>query len=187
MSAPSTPSTQHHGRRPLYPHGWGSGKIKYVSVFKCFSLDCIGRTSLEIGDKIILPAEALESINRLKLPFPLLFEIKKYENSKVSSNNKICKNEVINEYKKRIENIYRSTNPSKLNKIDKLLKKYSNNPHELYIKICSKYGIIPKSKVINKKESNNNNNKKKLSLSKQFCSVYEFSSPSDSAYLPHWM
>eukprot|EP01084_Bolivina_argentea_P117124 208046_1 len=56
--------------------------------------------------------------------------------------------EVICEYKKRIKNIYRSENPEKIGKIDGWLNKYSKEPHELYIKICQTYDIVPKPKII---------------------------------------
>jgi hypothetical protein len=35
------------------------------------------RGDLEYGDKIILPQQAFRDITRLKLPFPLLFEVRK--------------------------------------------------------------------------------------------------------------
>ena len=183
-------------RRSLYPRAWGAGNVAYVGTFRAFSMAVLGRSSLEIGDKIILPQQALQSINRLRLPFPLIFEIRKFQNSKSNHNHCLTQNQVLNQYKRRIENIYRSTNPTKLNKIDKWLKKYKNNPHDLYIKICKNYGILPKSKLISSSSSsmnrmkinNNNNDNKRKSFGKQYCSVYEFSSPqSDSAYLPHWM
>ena len=98
--------------------------------------------------------------------------------------------DVIKQYKRRIENIYKSTNPAKIQKIDKWLKKYKDNPHDLYTKVCKTYGILPKHKISHNARNNhrNSNASKRKSFGKQYCSVYEFSSPQpDSAYLPHWM
>ena len=45
-------------------------------TLRCFSFAVADRPQLQ-GDKIILPGEALYQINRLRLPFPLLFRIEK--------------------------------------------------------------------------------------------------------------
>lgn len=63
-------------RKPLYPLGWGSGSTAYVATFQASSIDLINRGELEIGDKIILPESAMVAINKLRLPFPLIFEIR---------------------------------------------------------------------------------------------------------------
>ena len=84
-----------------------------------------------------------------------------------------------NQYNRRIEDI------------DKWLRKYKADPHELYAKICKPYGLRPKPQI--KKSSGKQKQKQRRGSSKkswgqQYCSVYEFSSPQpDSAYLPHWM
>eukprot|EP01083_Nonionella_stella_P095061 266797_1 len=189
MSSSVTSKSSKRTRKPLYPRGWGSGNVAYVGTFRAFSLAVLGRSSLEIGDKIILPSSALQSINRLRLPFPLIFEVRKYAKCVSSKSSTLSHNEVMNQYKRRIETIYRSTNPAKLDKIDKWLRnsKYAKNPHQLYTKICATYGIVPKAKITASRKKNKRKSKCK-SLGKQYCSVYEFSSPqADSAYLPHWM
>ena len=122
---------QNPRRKPLYPRGWGSGNVAYVGTFRAFSMAVLGRSSLEIGDKIIMPSDALQSINRLRLPFPLLFEVRKFGRS--SSSKELSQKQVLNQYKRRIENIYRSTNPTKISKIDKWLAKYGDNPLGLYL------------------------------------------------------
>jgi len=138
-----------------------------------------------------MPSEALQSINRLRLPFPLLFEVKKF--GRASPSKAASRKQVLHQYKRRIENIYRSTNPTKLQKIDKWLSKYGDDPHDLYLKVCRKYGIMPKPKIsFNKgdpqKRRKSGHGVKQKSFGKQYCSVYEFSSPQpDSIYIPHWM
>jgi len=47
------------------------------------------------------------------------------------------------EYKKRLKEIFRKHNRSKVSGIDSLLSKYSGREHELYEKVCNKYGIDP--------------------------------------------
>jgi len=137
-----------------------------------------------------MPSDALQSINRLRLPFPLLFEVRKFGRSSTPN---ASQNAVMNQYRRRIEDIYRSTNPTKIKKIDKWLLKYADNPHALYTKICKTYGILPKKKISTKEELSKIRRKsghtvKQKSSGKQFCSVYEFSSPQpDSIYIPHWM
>jgi hypothetical protein len=48
----------------------------------------------------------------------------------------------ISNYKKRVEEIYRSYNPSKLSEIPKLLEKYAGREEELIVKLEEKY-IVP--------------------------------------------
>eukprot|EP00484_Ammonia_sp_Unknown_P018099 CAMPEP_0197028246 /NCGR_PEP_ID=MMETSP1384-20130603/7975_1 /TAXON_ID=29189 /ORGANISM="Ammonia sp." /LENGTH=838 /DNA_ID=CAMNT_0042457217 /DNA_START=21 /DNA_END=2534 /DNA_ORIENTATION=+ len=171
-------------RKSLYPR-LNTGNVAFVGTFRAFSMAVLGRSSLEIGDKIILPQQTLQSINRLRLPFPLIFEVRKYD--KLSSSQSLTQREVVNKYKRRIENIYRSTNPTKISKIDKWLKKHESNPHQLYVRICKVYGILPKARIVSN-GGQKYKQKKGKSFGKQYCSVYEFSSPQqDSAYLPHWM
>jgi len=58
----------------LYP-GFGSGKGTYSGDFDVKSYSSLGKLDMEFGDKIILPPSALKEINKLKLPFPLIFKI----------------------------------------------------------------------------------------------------------------
>lgn len=59
----------------LYP-GWGSGKGQYEALLVCHSLAVGGHSEgLECGDKVILPQESFREVSRLKLPFPLVFQI----------------------------------------------------------------------------------------------------------------
>ena len=66
----------------LYP-GFGSGKGTFSGVFRVAPILAAGgsgggadaRCDLECGDKIILPPSALKEISRLKLPFPLHFQM----------------------------------------------------------------------------------------------------------------
>eukprot|EP00948_MAST-09A_sp_MAST-9A-sp1_P003614 g3614.t1 len=72
----SSRRTSGGGRRSLYP-GWGSGKRPYETVLKCRSMAYVGKydSNIECGDKLILPQEAFRDVSRLKLPFPIIFEI----------------------------------------------------------------------------------------------------------------
>lgn len=59
----------------LYP-GWGSGKGAYEALLVCHSFAVGGHSEgLECGDKVILPQESFREVSRLKLPFPLVFEV----------------------------------------------------------------------------------------------------------------
>jgi len=58
----------------LYP-GWGSGKESLEEVFTVYPLACLGKDDLEAGDKIILPQSTFRKVSKLKLAFPLTFEV----------------------------------------------------------------------------------------------------------------
>lgn len=185
-------------RKPLYPRAWGSGNMAYVETFNVYSMAALEREELEIGDKIILPQSALSAINRLRLPFPLIFEIRPFKrkhykssylnndhNNLNSNQNSGNNDEILKAYERRITDIYRTVNPNKIGKIAKWINKYQDNPHEMYVEICDKYGITPKPKISNTREIVKNKDKKSF---KQYCSVFEFSSPNDKeCYIPYWM
>eukprot|EP01084_Bolivina_argentea_P215261 365455_1 len=61
----------------------------------------------------------------------------------VYDNKEDVKGKLIDQYRKKITDIYERKNPEKMCKVETWLKKYENNPHELYTKICKKYGITP--------------------------------------------
>eukprot|EP00743_Colponemidia_sp_Colp-15_P004691 GILK01005054.1.p1 GENE.GILK01005054.1~~GILK01005054.1.p1 ORF type:complete len:586 (-),score=110.80 GILK01005054.1:126-1883(-) len=59
-----------------------SSNIPYEQTFaKVYPFSQWSRPELEYGDKIVLPSSALKDINRLKLEYPLLFEVR---NTKVA-------------------------------------------------------------------------------------------------------
>lgn len=59
----------------LYP-GWGSGKKPFDGQFRAYSHGSQGKTEYEGGDKAILPQSAFKEVSRLRLPFPLVFQVK---------------------------------------------------------------------------------------------------------------
>eukprot|EP01114_Cavostelium_apophysatum_P013304 TRINITY_DN3192_c0_g1_i1.p1 TRINITY_DN3192_c0_g1~~TRINITY_DN3192_c0_g1_i1.p1 ORF type:complete len:309 (+),score=79.96 TRINITY_DN3192_c0_g1_i1:114-1040(+) len=54
------------------PYGIGS---TFSCVYRCFSVAYLQKPGLESGGKIILPASALEQLARLKIDYPMLFEV----------------------------------------------------------------------------------------------------------------
>ncbi|CAK9008126.1 Ubiquitin fusion degradation protein 1 homolog, partial [Durusdinium trenchii] len=58
----------------LYP-GWGSGKASLEETFSVYSLESLGKADMEGGDKVILPQSTFRKVSRMKLPFPLTFEV----------------------------------------------------------------------------------------------------------------
>lgn len=58
----------------LFP-GFGSGKGSWESTVKVNSVSSAGREDLEFGDKILLPSSAFKEVSRLRLPFPLTFQV----------------------------------------------------------------------------------------------------------------
>lgn len=59
----------------LYP-GWGSGKnTSLEETLAVYPVGSIGRSDLEGGDKVILPQSMFRTVSRMKLPFPLTFEV----------------------------------------------------------------------------------------------------------------
>ena len=58
--------------------GSGPPAPKKLSMkLRCFSFAVVGKEHLQMGDKVILAPEALYQVNRIRLPFPLLFRIEK--------------------------------------------------------------------------------------------------------------
>ncbi|XP_045826618.1 ubiquitin recognition factor in ER-associated degradation protein 1-like [Trifolium pratense] len=47
----------------------------FEHVYRCFSVSSLGRPNLENGDKIIMPSSALDSLVRLEIEYPMLFEL----------------------------------------------------------------------------------------------------------------
>lgn len=47
------------------------------------------------------------------------------------------------EYKSRLKELFKKYNKSKIGTIDRLVAKYQGNEHELYVKVCQKYGVNP--------------------------------------------
>ncbi|ETO19768.1 hypothetical protein RFI_17462, partial [Reticulomyxa filosa] len=192
-------------RKPLYP-GWGSGEIAYVGTFQVRTVNEISRSDLNKGDKIVLPASALTSIQRLRLPFPLIFEIRpsssvgnthsnlrscsftqsELQKKKKKKTDEACRKE----YRKRIEKVYDEVNPSKKSEIGKLMRKYSQDWYGLYVKICKKYEKKAEPPLSQDRFSLTVKSTlhRKLSAFKQYCGVMDFSSPVDHhAYIPQWM
>lgn len=48
---------------------------KLAMTLRCFSFAVVGKEHLQMGDKVILPPEALYHVQKIRLPFPLLFRI----------------------------------------------------------------------------------------------------------------
>ncbi|XP_058755672.1 uncharacterized protein LOC131628881 [Vicia villosa] len=48
----------------------------FEHVYHCFSVSSLNRPILENGDKIIMPASALDRLSRLNIEYPMLFELK---------------------------------------------------------------------------------------------------------------
>ena len=61
----------------LYPYRWGSGNKPFEGTFvaKPLSAAVSDFSEFEGGDKIVLPEATLRDVKRLRLPFPLLFEV----------------------------------------------------------------------------------------------------------------
>mmetsp|Transcript_22918 Transcript_22918/g.39226 ORF Transcript_22918/g.39226 Transcript_22918/m.39226 type:complete len:98 (-) Transcript_22918:827-1120(-) len=55
--------------------------------YHCYSMACSGmdKAHLEAGDKIILPASALDTLARLHIEYPMLFQIEGSESGKKNS------------------------------------------------------------------------------------------------------
>ncbi|CAJ2678879.1 unnamed protein product [Trifolium pratense] len=47
----------------------------FEHVYRCFSVSSLGRPNLENGDKIIMPSSTLDSLVRLEIEYPMLFEL----------------------------------------------------------------------------------------------------------------
>ncbi|PNX88906.1 ubiquitin fusion degradation protein 1, partial [Trifolium pratense] len=48
----------------------------FEHVYRCFSVSSLERPDLENGDKIIMPPSALDSLARLEIEYPMLFELR---------------------------------------------------------------------------------------------------------------
>merc|ERR1719499_295535 len=44
---------------------------------------------------------------------------------------------------KRLKEIFKEHNPSKISQAARLISKHRNGEHEIYLKVCSKYGVEP--------------------------------------------
>ncbi|GBG33667.1 Ubiquitin fusion degradation protein 1-like [Hondaea fermentalgiana] len=70
----------------LYP-GWGSGKNgKLEEALAVFPVATLDRADLEAGDKVILPQSMFRTVSRLRLPFPLTFEVTNPRIAKLAAN-----------------------------------------------------------------------------------------------------
>ena len=66
---------------------YGVGALfRMPSVFEeqyhCFSMAFSGRSNLEDGDKILLPPSALDTLARMNVEYPMLFELTNYSTGK---------------------------------------------------------------------------------------------------------
>ncbi|ETO20443.1 hypothetical protein RFI_16775 [Reticulomyxa filosa] len=63
---------------------------------------------------------------------------------------KKCKKKIliILVYKTRLIKILQSKQANKVNIVEELLKKYPGREHEVYLKVCEKYGIVPESEWV---------------------------------------
>lgn len=54
----------------------GVGRTVFEEQYHCFSVAVSGRSHLEDGDKILLPPSALDTLARMSVAYPMLFELK---------------------------------------------------------------------------------------------------------------
>lgn len=64
-----------HGQMPAIPGA-------FTRQFRCFPVSFIDRAELERGDKIILPPSALDSLTRLNIQYPMLFQLESHQGRK---------------------------------------------------------------------------------------------------------
>ena len=52
----------------------------FDTQYKCFSVAMVDKAHLESGDKIVLPASALDQLTRRNIEFPMLFQLSNGDN-----------------------------------------------------------------------------------------------------------
>jgi ubiquitin fusion degradation protein 1 len=61
----------------LYPQ-----RRTFENYYQCYSMAIVNKSNLDDGDKILLPPSALEVLSRMRVDFPMLFEIKNEQNDR---------------------------------------------------------------------------------------------------------
>lgn len=56
-------------------YGGGQMQIRFEEQYQCYSMAVSGRAHLEEGDKILLPPSALDTLARMSVEYPMLFEL----------------------------------------------------------------------------------------------------------------
>ena len=56
--------------------GRGGARRSFENCYQCFSMAVINKSHLDDGDKILLPPSALDTLSRMNVTYPMLFEIK---------------------------------------------------------------------------------------------------------------
>jgi ubiquitin fusion degradation protein 1 len=55
--------------------GDGGGNRKFEQEYNCYPSSFLGRDDIDKGNKIILPSSALDTLARLNVSYPMLFEV----------------------------------------------------------------------------------------------------------------
>jgi ubiquitin fusion degradation protein 1 len=55
--------------------GFGGQNMVFEEQYHCYSSAVSGRSNLETGDKILLPPSALDTLARMNVEYPMLFEL----------------------------------------------------------------------------------------------------------------
>ena len=150
----------------LYP-GWGSGKKPFEGQFHAYSHAAQGQTESEGGDKAILPQSAFKEVSRLRLPFPLVFEVKnpKRKQHLPATNRKNAMQ------RSRGRGHGQSQGPGK----------GRDRAH--------KQAVPPIRNALQAKgnREKGRNREETREVMRQMCGVIEFSAPDGQVYLPSWM
>jgi len=142
-----------------------------------FAFSAKSYNQYEYGDKVCMPNSVLENISRISSNLvlsanPLVFSVKPVTGAR-------------EEYARRYRDIYEDQEPSKLKarcaKIEGLLDKYEGNEHELYLKMCDKYGVEEGSRLPQFPAKTGIE-----TMNRMYCSVLEFTAPEPMVYFPHW-
>ena len=56
--------------------GAGSGQGRFEQEYNCYPSSFLGRDDIDKGNKIILPSSALDTLARLNVSYPMLFEVR---------------------------------------------------------------------------------------------------------------
>lgn len=55
--------------------GGGGTRGRFEQEYNCYPSSFLGRDDIDKGNKIILPSSALDSLARLNVSYPMLFEV----------------------------------------------------------------------------------------------------------------
>jgi ubiquitin fusion degradation protein 1 len=60
----------------MYGGGRGMMPHRFETQYQCFSTAFANRANIEEGDKILLPPSALDTLARMNVEYPMLFELR---------------------------------------------------------------------------------------------------------------